>query len=568
VDPVLRRLLGYALRHKRTLTLALAASLVSALASMFAPLVAGRAVDLVVALRLSEVPLYIIAFVLLAALRGLASFLRGVESRKLAEYVSLDMRMELYRKLQHLPLTYLYKEGAGRLVARVMGDVEQVKWLFGFALSGFVGGLILLVFSVASMLSLSPELTAVSLVALAPSPFIVRRLARKVRLHFEEARRSYARMTTVLRETLVSMISVRAAGAERCMAEHFGASNEAYASNMTYAGRMRALAWSTLNFLTLLAVLMVLWYGGVKIMERQLTVGDVIALAMYINMVSWPITSVGVLTVIVERARVAASRVFEVLDAESDVVEDPSAVPLRVEGGEVRFEDVWFSYDGRNWVLRGLNLRIGPGEFVAITGPPGGGKSTLAALLVRLADPQKGCVLIDGQDIRKVTIESLRDQVALVHQDVYLFPDTIRNNISYAKPNASKDEVVRAAKLARIHDFIVSLPEGYDTVIGERGITLSGGQRQRLALARALLVDPKVIVLDDTTSEIDAETERAIYEALTRHFRGRTLIVITQRPAVLAIADRVIVIENGRVAREIRCERRSSSYGMEARSSR
>ena len=555
MSPVIRRLLGYALRHRRTLTLALIASLVSALAGMFAPLVAGRAVDLVVALRLSEVPPYIIAFVLLAVLRGLASFLQGVESRKLAEYVTLDMRVELYRKLQHLPLTYLYREGAGRLVARVMGDVEQVKWLFGFALSGFVGGLILLVFSIASMLSLSPELTAVSLVVLAPSPFIVRRFARKVRLHFEEARRSYARMTTVLRETLVSMIPVRAVGAESHMAKRFDASNEAYAGNMVYAGKMRALAWSTLNFLTLLAVLVALWYGGVKIMERQLTVGDVVALAMYINMISWPITSVGILTVIVERARVAASRVFEVLDTESDVAEDPSAVPLRVERGEVRFEDVWFSYDGRNWVLKGLNLRVKPGEFVAITGPPGGGKSTLAVLLIRLADPQRGRILIDGQDIRKVTIESLRDQVALVHQDVYLFPDTIRNNISYAKPGASEDEVVRAARLARIHDFIVSLPKGYDTVVGERGITLSGGQRQRLALARALLVDPKVIVLDDTTSEIDAETERAVYEALTKHFRGRTLIVITQRPAVLALADRVIVIEDGRVAREIRHNR-------------
>ncbi|RLE89205.1 MAG: ABC transporter ATP-binding protein, partial [Thermoprotei archaeon] len=255
---------------------------------------------------------------------------------------------------------------------------------------------------------------------------------------------------------------------------------------------------------------------------------------------------------IMERARVAASRVFEVLDAKSDVEEHPNAVPLVVKEGRVKFDDVWFSYDGKTWVLQGLSLEIAPGEIVAITGSPGSGKSTLAMLLIRLADPKKGRILIDGQDIRYVTLESLRRQVTVVHQDVYLFPDTIRNNIAYARPDASTNEVIWAAKLAHIHNFIVSLPKGYNTEIGERGVTLSGGQRQRLALARALLADPKIVVLDDTTSEVDAETERAIYEALTKHLKGKTLIVITQRPSTMAIADRVIVLENGKVKKEIR----------------
>ena len=315
--------------------------------------------------------------------------------------------------------------------------------------------------------------------------------------------------------------------------------------------RLRALALPTLSAVTLGSLLAVYWAGGLAIASGQLTVGDVVAFAMYATMLSWPVSSLGLLVTFIETARAAASRVFEVLDAKPAVSEKPGAIPLRVQRGEVRFENVWFSYDGKRWVLKGLNLTVKPGELVAITGPPGSGKTTLAFLAIRLFDPQRGRVLIDGVDVRDVTLDTLRRQVAVVHQDVYLFPDTIRNNIAYAKPGASDEEVVRAAKLARIHDFIASLPRGYDTPVGERGVTLSGGQRQRIALARALLADPKIIFLDDTTSEVDAETERAIMDALTKHFRGRTVIVVTQRPSVMALADRVVVVRDGRVVKEV-----------------
>ncbi len=548
----LKRLLAYALRYKKNLILASAFSIASAIAGVFAPLVAKRAVDLAVSLKFDEVLLYAELFVFLSVLGGVSFFIQSVESKKLAEYVSLDLRIELYRKLQDLSLTYLYKKGAGKLVARVTGDIERVKEFFGFTFSGFTGGLILLVLSVGSMISINPELAVMSLSVLAPLPFLVKRFAGKVRLHFRKAREEYAKMTTVLRETLVSMVPIRAVGAGGYMAEKFGKYNLKYADNVISVGKIRALAWPTFSFFTNLAVLLVFWYGGLKVISRELSIGDVVAFTMYVGMISWPITSIGILTVIAERARVAASRVFEVLDEKEDVEEDPNASPLKVERGEVIFDDVWFSYNEEKWVLKGLNLRIKPGEFIAITGAPGSGKSTLAMLLIRLADPQKGRILIDGQDIRKVTVESLRRQVTLVHQDIYLFPDTIRNNIAYAKPDALMEEIVKVAKLARIHDFIAELPKGYDTLIGERGITVSGGQRQRLALARALLIDPKIVVLDDTTSEIDAETERAIYDALTKHLRGKTLIVITQRPATMALADRVVVLEDGKVVKEIR----------------
>jgi len=273
---------------------------------------------------------------------------------------------------------------------------------------------------------------------------------------------------------------------------------------------------------------------------------------MYTSMISWPITQLGFVIVSMERARVALSRVNEVLSMKPDVEEAEDAAELVVSSGRVEFRDVWFSYDGSGYVLKGLSFEVKPGEIVAITGPPGCGKSTLASLLIRLADPQRGSILVDGQDIRKVKLESLRRNITLVHQDVYLFPDTIRNNIAFAKPDATDEEVVQAAKLAHIHDFIASLPQGYDTLVGERGVTLSGGQRQRVALARALLANPRIIILDDTTSEVDAETEKAIYEALTKNLKGKTMIVITQRPSTMALADRVLVMDEGRIVAELK----------------
>lgn len=552
IATVLRRLLRYPLKHKKELIISLVTSAASAIAGVFAPLVARQAINLVASFRWGEVPLYAALFIILAIIQGSISFVQSVETRKLAELVSFDLRVELYRKLQELSLTYLYRQGTGRLVARVTGDVEQVKRFFRFTFAGFMGGFVLLIFSLGAMLSMSVDLTLISLLILTPLPFLIRRISRKVRFHFERAREDYAKMTTVLQETLVAMIPIRAVGASEYMYKRFFGHNASYAKHLVSVGKLRATIWPTLNFIVNMAVLVVFWYGGMKVISGDLSVGDIAAFSMYVGMISWPITSLGFLTVIMERARVAASRVFEVLDAKSEVEEHPNAVPLVVKEGRVKFEDVWFSYDDKTWVLQGLSLEITPGEIVAITGPPGSGKSTLAMLLIRLADPKKGRILIDGQDIRLVTLESLRRQVTVVHQDVYLFPDTIRNNIAYARPNASMDEVIWAAKLAHIHDFIVGLPKGYDTEIGERGVTLSGGQRQRLALARALLADPKIVVLDDTTSEVDAETERAIYEALTKYLKGKTLIVITQRPSTMAIADRVIVLENGRVKKEIR----------------
>uniref|UniRef100_A0A7C4BAH7 ABC transporter ATP-binding protein n=1 Tax=Thermofilum pendens TaxID=2269 RepID=A0A7C4BAH7_THEPE len=547
----LRDLLAYLARHKREAVLATVSALLAALVGVYAPLVARQAVNLVVSMKWGSLPPLLAAFIALTAAQGLFAYIQGVSARKLSEGIAFDLRVELYRKLHDLSLPFIHRQGAGGLVARITGDVEQVKSFFEM-LTVFLGGSVLVVFSVAAMLAIDAQLALLTLAILLALPLLPRKLAPRIRRLFDISREQYARMSTILQETIVSIIPVRAVNAAEYMLSRFSQHNKAFSEALVEAGRYRALLWPTLNLLNNIAVAVILLIGGWKISAGSLTVGDLTALTMYAGMISWPITQLGFVVVSMERARVALSRVHEVLSAKPDVEEAPDAAELRVTQGRVEFRDVWFSYDGQSYVLRGVSFEVKPGEIVAITGPPGCGKSTLAGLLIRLADPQRGVILIDGQDVRRVKLESLRRNVTIVHQDIYLFPDTIRNNIAFAKPEASEEEVVEAARLAHIHDFISSLPQGYDTPVGERGVTLSGGQRQRVALARALLARPRVIVLDDTTSEVDAETERAIYDALTRNLRGHTIIVITQRPSTMALADRVLVMDSGRIVAELK----------------
>ncbi len=551
---VIRRLLRYALRHKKRLLIALLASILSSLMSVLSPLLAREAINILVRGELNNLHIYAIGIILLAIAQGSFSYLQRVNARMVSELVTFNLRIDLYNRIQDLSLSYLYRKGAGQLMARATADIDQVRRLFMFGLMGFVSALFTVSLALASMVSINIMLTLLTLAILSPITVIVRIFAKKIRKYFGEAREEYGFMTSILREVIVGLIAIKALVAEKLALERFNEKNETYRELMINVGKLRALVWPTLTLIMYFALVIIYWIGGSLAMEGEITVGDLVAFAMYILMLSWPLTAIGFMTVIVERARVAAARVFEIIDMEPEVIEDENAFPLKIEKGEIVIDNIWFSYDNKKWILRGLSFKIKPGEIVAVTGPPGSGKSTLTFLIPRLYDPQKGRIFIDGVDIRKVKLDSLRRQIAVVHQDIYLFPDTIKNNIAYAKPDASMEEIIKVAKLARIHEFISSLPEGYNTVIGEKGVTLSGGQRQRLAIARALLIDPKVIIFDDSTSEVDAETERAIYEALTKYFRGRTILVITQRPSTMKLADRVIIIRNGRVARDGRPE--------------
>jgi len=560
-----RRLLAYVARHWRLAALTTASSLAATLATLVIPLYTRSAVNILVAGRLDQLLPYALMVVVFTVLQGVLGFATNFTSQYLAQRIIYDLRNDVYRHLQELSLGFYKRMDTGQLVARATSDIEVSSRFLRFAFSGFSGAVLTLIIALYMMFSISPILT---MYALAPLPLIfllVRRYAKHARAIFDRARAVYGEMTSHVTEVVSGLRVVRALNAFTFLWRRFIALNDEYLGLSLKAAKLRASTWPLVGFLSMLSTLIVLWAGGSMVVQGAMSIGDLVAMVLYVGMMTWPFIALGFFAVMYARSMAALSRVFELLDTEPEVKEAEDAVPLEVKRGEVELRDVWFSYDGKKWILKGVSFKVRPGEVVAIVGPAGSGKSTLVQLIPRFYDPQRGAVLIDGVDVKKVKLESLRRQVGIVHQDIYVFPDTIKNNIAYGKPNASMDEIVRAAKLAKLHDFIKSLPKGYDTPVGERGITLSGGQRQRLAIARTLLIDPKIIILDDSTSNVDAETERAIYEALTKHFRGKTIIVITQRPSTMKLADRIIVLDGGRVVEEGRHEELLRKGGVYAR---
>ncbi|MEM4169831.1 MAG: ABC transporter ATP-binding protein, partial [Thermoproteota archaeon] len=372
-------------------------------------------------------------------------------------------------------------------------------------------------------------------------------------------------MSAMIQETVSGFKVLKTLGAEEEMFKRFEAKNREIYSIGMRSVFLSSLTWPSLGLIIGVGSAIVYWYGGFQAIRGEISLGQLVTFTMYLGMLIWPIMSIGFVLSRYAEAMVSARRIFEVLDTEPEVKEKPGAIELKNVRGEVCFKDVVFGYDMDKPILKGMSFTVKPGEKVALVGATGSGKSTVIKLIPRFYDPQEGCILIDGVDIRDVKISSLRRNIGIVHQDVFLFPTTIRENIAYGKPNATQEEIERAAKAARIHDFITSLPKGYDTVIGERGVTLSGGQRQRLAIARALLVNPAILILDDSTSSVDAETEREIYESLRELVKNKTVFIVTQRLSTLKLSERIIVIEDGKVVEDGTHEELMSRGGVYAK---
>jgi len=545
-----RRLLNYVLRRRRLLILTLLFSSITSLIGLFIPLVARDAINVMVSKSSENLLNYGLMIVFLSVVGGLLAFAQRYYSGLLSESVVFDLRNDLYSSLQNLSFGFYSRSDTGQIIARATSDVESVKRFISFAITGFTNAIITVVLALVIMMSIDLKLTLISLLPLPLMSILVRITAKRVRRLFEYARNIYGDFTSIIRESIIGIKVIKAFCGEEHFSKKFLEDIENYRDSLIKVGKYRALLWPTIGLISFMSLLLIYWFGGILAMEKEITVGDLIAFSIYIGMITWPMVMLGFITVSYERAKVSASRVFEIMDMKSDIVEDPNAVDLVVKEGKIEFKDIWFSYDNRKWILKGINLTVNPGEKIVLVGPTGSGKTTLVQLLPRFFDPQRGVITIDGVDIRKVKLDSLRKNIGIVHQDIYLFPDTIRNNIAYGKPDATLAEIIEAAKIARIHDFISSLPKGYDTIIGERGITLSGGQRQRLAIARTLITNPKIIILDDSLSNIDADTEQAIYDALSKYFKGKTVIIISHRPSTLRLADRIVVLFDGKIVEE------------------
>lgn len=516
---------------------------------LITPQLTRRIIDVGIEQRQNDVLTTSVMLLLGVALgQGLLRFGQTFLTESVSQGVAYRLRNELYRKLQSLSFRYHDHAQAGQLLARATSDVERLQRVTGPIIINLVDTLVLLVGTSIILFQMHPTLAGLSLLIM-PVIFVIM-LSYVNRQHpkWHERQDQMAVMTSRLEQNLRGMSVVRGFAEEPAERGRFDKENRKVFDISIYLVKIGSLVMPFLIFLASLSTAFILWYGGRLVIAGQLTLGELVAFNSYLLQLINPIRRLGMIVNSLGEARASADRVWEVLDEDSEVKNAPDAVELAEIQGAVEFEHVNFSYFGGAKVLDDLTCRVEPGQIVALLGPTGSGKSTVINLIPRFYDVVDGCIKIDGLDIRKVTVESLRKQIGIVLQETMLFGSTIRENIAFGRPEATQEEIEAVAKAAAAHDFIMQMPDGYLTEVGERGVTLSGGQRQRVAIARALLLDPRILILDDATSSVDTETEQEIQAALEKLMQGRTSFVIAQRVSTVRNADQILVIDQGRVA--------------------
>jgi ATP-binding cassette subfamily B protein len=484
----------------------------------------------------------------LTLVKGLLRFSEGRWSETASQNVAYDLRNAMHRKLAALSFSYHDRTETGQILSRAVQDVDRVRFVTGRAVLRLTDGIVLMLGSAAMLIWMNPQL---ALLALATLPFLAHRgfhMARRLRPLSLAVQQQLAVLTTRLEQNLRGARVVKAFAQEDAEIARFDRENTRWFDLSVSASRLQAINEPLINFIANLSTVIIIWYGGTLVMQGQLTLGELVSFTTYLAQLAQPVRRLGQIIPALAIASAAGTRIFEILDAQSEVRDAPDAILLPPVQGRVRFENVSFAYFRRHRVLDNITFDAQPGQVIALLGMTGSGKSTIINLIPRFYDATQGRITIDDYDLRRVTLNSLRDQIGIVLQETMLFATTIRENIAFGRPDAREEEIIEAARAAQAHDFITATPNGYDTLVGERGITLSGGQRQRVAIARALLKDPRILILDDATSSVDTETEQLIQKALERLMRGRTSFIIAQRLSTLRMADLILVLEKGRIA--------------------
>lgn len=480
-------------------------------------------------------------------IKGGLVFVQGWGTETVSQTVAYDLRNLIQQKLTVLSFSYHDKSETGQLLARATQDVERIRFLTGRAMLGVVNAIVLVLATSIILFWMHPTLALLSMAAM---PFLAHRalvFGGQMRPLSSQIQNQLGNLTTRLEQNLRGARVVKVFAQADAEIERFDKENEYWFDLSAQSARLQATNIPAMDFIANIGVVFIILYGGLLVTRSELTLGELVAFTTYLAQLSHPIRRLGMIIPALAMASSGAERIFKIIDTVPEVQDSPRAKPLPAVQGVVRFEDVSFAYTKNHVVLNNITFEAKPGQIIALLGATGSGKSTITSLLPRFYEVTGGRITIDGHDIREITLQSLRSQIGIVLQETLLFATTIRENIAFGRPEASEAEIIAAAEAAQAHPFISQLPGGYDTAVGERGVTLSGGQKQRIAIARALLTDPRLLILDDATASVDTETEALIQKALARLMQGRTAFVIAHRLSTVRRADLILVLEHGRI---------------------
>jgi ATP-binding cassette subfamily B protein len=542
------RLLGFLRPYRRGAVWSVLLAGTAMVGTAAIPWLIGRGIDTIDKHDRAQLEVLCAALIAAGLVRLGFSVARRIVSGRVSLAVEYDLRNGFYAHLQALELGFFDRQQTGQLMSRATVDLQSIRFFLGYGLVWIAQSALTILFAAAAMFAKDPALAALSL---APVPFVVAvasRYGRRSRPAIQEVQQRIGELTAEAEENVSGVRVVKAFAAEPRQLERFRQQVRRVFDQAMYSNRLSAFYQPFIGFLPQLGLAAILLVGGRRVIDGSLTAGDFAAFYTYLLMLIAPMRSLGIALGFAQRATASGVRLFEILDREPRLASPEDARPLPAGNGQVELRGVSFAYEDGPTVLRAVDLAVEGGTTVALVGGTGSGKSTLVSLLGRNYDATAGSVLIDGADVRDLELNSLRSQIGVVTDDPFLFSATVHDNIAYGRPDATREQVELAAERAQAAGFIAELPGGYDTVVGERGLTLSGGQRQRIAIARALLIDPRILVLDDATSSVDASTEQAIKEALREAMRGRTTFVIAHRLSTIALADDIVVLEDGEIA--------------------
>ncbi|MDR5708863.1 MAG: ABC transporter ATP-binding protein [Armatimonadota bacterium] len=535
-------------RHRRRYLLGYAAALGSIGMAQLAPWILKAAVD---GIQRGEGRLvaYAVGLGAVALLEAALSYVMRMQILGAALRIETEIRRELFQHLERMDPAFFHRWQTGDLMARAVNDLRAVQRFLGMGLMRAVHTAVMVVLSVAFMLHISTSLTLSTLPILLLIPGLFGILGREIRRRFEEVQAQFGRLSARAQENLSGIRVVKAFAREEAEGERFRQESEALSRANVRLSRIQGLLWPAVGFLLGGAAVLLLWIGGEEVIRGRISLGQLVQFSYYLARLSFPVIATGWVLSLWQQGRASMERLEEVFRIRPAIADPEDPVRLETVRGEIEFRDVWVSYDGRP-VLRGIRLRIPAGSTVALVGPTGSGKSTLLNLIPRLLLPTSGQVLLDGVDLRRLPLRTVREAVGLVPQDPFLFSDTLRENIAYGADSGDGKRVVEAAQIAHLVQDVNAFPQGFETVVGEQGVTLSGGQRQRAALARALARNPRILILDDALSSVDAQTEEEILRALRPVLRSRTVLLVSHRISTLRDADRIVVLDGGRIVEQ------------------